>query len=65
MTLTEFLDDLQIALDNGFGKTESVLKMHRALQSLEVAIIRARQLEVTDISFDSLEMMIEDVINES
>jgi hypothetical protein len=64
MTLSEFLDDFQVALDNGFGKTESVIKMHRALQSIEVAIIRARQLEVNDISFDSLELMIEDVINE-
>ena len=36
MTLNQFIDDILIAFDNGFGRADSIFKMAKALRSIGV-----------------------------
>lgn len=68
VTLSEFLDDFQIALGNGFGKVDSVIKMHKAL--LEITsfhqVNSINECDWCDIPYPCYEIKaIEAILNES
>ena len=64
MILSDFLNDTQIAIENGFGDAKIVSKMFQALQNLELAIVFGRKEGPDYLSLDEVQLLIENALKD-